>query len=102
MLLTAENVTIVVIDESAPVEEQALLGSDVAAHLRHHGIRASLNHVPKREADTGTALIAEVQRLSADAIVMGGYGHSRTREWLLGGVTRELLYRAPVPLIIAH
>lgn len=102
MLLAAENVTIVVIDESAPAEERALLGSEVAVHLRDHGIRVSLNHVQKREADTGATLIAEVQRLSADAIVMGGYGHSRTSEWLLGGVTRELLYKAPVPLITAH
>jgi nucleotide-binding universal stress UspA family protein len=47
-------------------------------------------------------LIAQARRLNADLIVMGGYGHSRLREWLLGGVTYELLHQAPVPLLIAH
>ncbi|MFN2260040.1 MAG: universal stress protein, partial [Parasphingopyxis sp.] len=38
----------------------------------------------------------------AGLIVMGGYGHSRLREFLLGGVTRELLERSPLPLLLAH
>jgi nucleotide-binding universal stress UspA family protein len=40
--------------------------------------------------------------LKADLIVMGGYGHSRLREWLLGGATYALLHKAPVPLPLAH
>jgi nucleotide-binding universal stress UspA family protein len=40
--------------------------------------------------------------LKADLIVMGGYGHSRLREWLLGGATYGLLHKAPVPLLLAH
>jgi nucleotide-binding universal stress UspA family protein len=102
ILLAAEHVTILVVDERAPVEERALLGSDLAAHLRHYGIRATLHHIRMQAAGIGATLIAESQRLGADAIVMGGYGHSKSREWLLGGVTRELLHRAPIPLIIAH
>jgi nucleotide-binding universal stress UspA family protein len=47
-------------------------------------------------------LIAEAQERSADLVVMGGYGHSRLREWLLGGVTYQLMHQAPVPLIVAH
>jgi nucleotide-binding universal stress UspA family protein len=50
----------------------------------------------------GATLIAEAQQGNADLIVTGGYGHSRLREWLLGGVTYELLHNAPVPLLIAH
>jgi nucleotide-binding universal stress UspA family protein len=42
------------------------------------------------------------ERLKVDLMVMGGYGHSRLREMLLGGVTYDLLHQAPVPLIIAH
>ena len=42
-------------------------------------------------------LIAEAERRKADLIVMGGYGHSRLREWLLGGVTYDLMHEAPVP-----
>ena len=40
--------------------------------------------------------------LGAGLMVAGAYGHNRFREWVLGGVTRELLERAPVPLLIAH
>jgi nucleotide-binding universal stress UspA family protein len=55
-----------------------------------------------RDNDVGTTLIAEARRLKADLIVMGAYGHSRVREWLLGGATYTLLHKAPVPLLIAH
>jgi nucleotide-binding universal stress UspA family protein len=46
--------------------------------------------------------MAEAERRKADLIVMGGYGHLRLREWLLGGVTYNLLHEALVPLLMAH
>jgi nucleotide-binding universal stress UspA family protein len=98
----AQGVTVVVVDESAPVEDQAVVGSDAVEHLKHHGIDASLHHVKGKNGDTGAALIAEAKRRKVDLIVIGGYGHSRLREWLLGGVTYELLHKAPVPLLVAH
>jgi nucleotide-binding universal stress UspA family protein len=42
------------------------------------------------------------KQFSADLLVMGGYGHSRTREWLLGGVTYRFLRQGLIPLLIAH
>jgi nucleotide-binding universal stress UspA family protein len=50
----------------------------------------------------GETLIAQAKLFRAHLIVLGGYGHSRLREWLLGGVTYKLLHEAPVPLLIAH
>jgi nucleotide-binding universal stress UspA family protein len=47
-------------------------------------------------------LISEAERQKADLIVMGGYGHFRLTERLLGGVTYNLLHEAPVPLLMAH
>jgi nucleotide-binding universal stress UspA family protein len=99
-LLQARRVTVLVVGKEPPVEEEALLGSDAVEHLRHHGIEAELDHVCSDQA--AEALIREPRRREADLIVMGGYGHSRMREWLLGGATYELLRRAPVPLVIAH
>jgi nucleotide-binding universal stress UspA family protein len=96
----ARHATVVVVHEEQPVEAEAVLGSEAVEHLGHHGIKAELHHVTSN--DVPDALIGEAKRREADLIVMGGYGHSRMREWLLGGATYELLRRAPVPLVIAH
>jgi nucleotide-binding universal stress UspA family protein len=98
----AQQTTVVVVDDEPPTEAQAMLGKDAVNHLKHHGIKAALHYARLRNHDVGATLIAEVRRLKADLIVMGGYGHSRLREWLLGGATYELLHKAPVPLLIAH
>jgi nucleotide-binding universal stress UspA family protein len=100
-LLLAKTVTIVVVGDGPPVDGDARSGSDAKNHLHHHGIKATLRHA-KRNGSTGATLIEEAKRMDADLIVMGGYGHSRLHEWLLGGATRELLNNAPVPLLIAH
>jgi nucleotide-binding universal stress UspA family protein len=97
----AKSVAVVsVVDDE--VEENALIGVEAVTHLKHHGVEATLLHPKKRKSDVSAALIAEARRQEADLIVMGGYGHSRLREWLLGGMTYELLHQAPVPLLIAH
>jgi nucleotide-binding universal stress UspA family protein len=101
-LLKAKTVTIVIVNDSKPVEEQAVLGKDIAEHLLHHGIAAVVNRVTKNDGGVGATLIAESKRLKPDLIVMGGYGHSRLREWLLGGATYEMMHKAPAPLLIAH
>jgi nucleotide-binding universal stress UspA family protein len=77
------------------------IGTEVIKHLKHHGIDAVLVHATQNR-DVAAALIAEATRLKADVIVMGGYGHSRLREWLLGGVTYKLLHQGPFPLLMAH
>jgi nucleotide-binding universal stress UspA family protein len=92
----------VVVTDEDPIEEHALLGADAVTHLNHHGIAGKLHRARTRNGDVPAALMAEAKRLNADLIVMGGYGHSRLREWLLGGVTYHMLHHAPVPLLIAH
>jgi nucleotide-binding universal stress UspA family protein len=98
----ARAVTLVVVSDDDPIEEDALLGADAVTHLNHHGIDSKLHRAKIRNGDVSAALTAEAKRLNADLIVMGGYGHSRLREWLLGGVTYHMLHHAPVPLLIAH
>ena len=98
----AQEATVVVVDDDPPAEGRAVLGKDAVDHLKRHGINATLHHARLRDADVGATLIAETRRLKADLIVMGGYGHSRLREWLLGGATYALLHKAPVPLLVAH
>jgi len=98
----AKDVSVVCVVEDRDIEQEALLGEDAVLHLAHHGINAALRHVPLEDSDVAQTLIGQAQRHHADLIVLGGYGHSRVREWLLGGVTHTLMHKSPVPLLLAH
>lgn len=98
----AKRVSVVVAIGEKPTEEEAVMGIDAVNHLRHHGIEASLHRIKCRSSEVGPHLMAEAERRKADLIVMGGYGHMRLRERLLGGVTYSLMHEAPVPLLMAH
>lgn len=75
--------------------------ADISAHLARHGVETTAS-VLDTETSATDALLDEAQRISADLLVVGAYGHSRFREWVLGGVTAGLLDRSPVPLFLAH
>jgi nucleotide-binding universal stress UspA family protein len=98
----ASSVTVVVAGEPIPDNPQEMLNNELEAHLKHHGIEAEIRRVKSQDGDDGSAIMDEAKRREADAIVMGGYGHSRLREWLLGGVTYDLMHQSPIPIVIAH
>lgn len=101
-LARSRAVTVIVVDRSAEAELPAKQGEELVEYLRQHGINASIHVTKGRGLDTSSALLQEITDQKADLVVIGGYGHSRLREWLLGGVTYNLLRRSPVSLIIAH
>lgn len=76
-------------------------GADMALYLARHGVKVDVV-LERTHATAGDALMAIARDCGAGMIVTGAYGHSRYREWVLGGVTRELLERTPVPLLLAH
>ncbi|WP_338467496.1 universal stress protein [Novosphingobium sp. ZN18A2] len=75
--------------------------SDALCYLSRHDIHAELHEVAP-EGSISSTIEATAKRLGAGLIVMGVYGHSRLRELLLGGVSRDLLDNATVPLLLAH
>jgi len=98
------SVTVLMVERGhAGVEPQEMPGADVAEHLARHGLHVSA----ARTATDGTiadadALLSYASDLGTDLLVVGGYGHSRARELVLGGVSRGLLQHMTVPLLISH
>lgn len=76
--------------------------ADACRYLARHGITAQPREVERRGQPIGDTLLGEAASLGASYLVAGAYGHSRMREYLLGGVTRHLLGHSPVPLFLAH
>lgn len=102
LLAQAGSVKLAVVNPDALSElhgEQP--GADMALWLARHGVQVEVV-VEHTRATAGDALCAMARSYGAGLMVAGAFGHSRYREWILGGTTRELLERAPVPLLIAH
>jgi nucleotide-binding universal stress UspA family protein len=76
-------------------------GADMALYLARHGVRVDVV-VERTRSTVGTALLGLAHDCGASLMVTGAYGHSRYREWMVGGATRELLERSRVPLLLAH
>jgi nucleotide-binding universal stress UspA family protein len=66
-------------------------GADIAEHLARHGVTVEVKQIVAPDAKTSDVLLSHAADTSADLLVLGGYGHSRLREFVLGGVTRSIL-----------
>jgi nucleotide-binding universal stress UspA family protein len=77
-------------------------GANIAAHLARRGLKAEVRNVDSMGRPASAAILEEASALQADLVVMGGYAHSRLRELVFGGATRDLLRSANVPLLMAH
>jgi nucleotide-binding universal stress UspA family protein len=102
-LLAAEQTTVLIVDPQnlgGEVGDQP--GAELAAHLARHGVRVEVKTVPGGGLAAGDAILAQAADESADLLVMGGYGHSRLRELVLGGATRQLLAQMTLPVLLSH
>jgi nucleotide-binding universal stress UspA family protein len=77
-------------------------GPELAKHLARHGVDVVLDEVDAEGRGIGDVLEAHVEYRNADLLVMGAYGHSRLREFVLGGATRSMLTRPPSPIFMSH
>ena len=77
-------------------------GADIGLYLARHGVRVEVKSDHGAEIDVGNELLSRAADLDADLIVMGGYGHSRLKEWVLGGATRTILASMTAPVLMSH
>jgi nucleotide-binding universal stress UspA family protein len=99
LLEKAATVMVVTIDDVVP---GGAAPEAVAGYLKMHGIAATVRRVPSGEISAEDALLGMISDQGIDLVVMGAYGHSRTRELLFGGVTRSLLRFMTSPLLLSH
>jgi nucleotide-binding universal stress UspA family protein len=88
------------VDDQAPGIEAP--DETIAAHLTRHGIRVTVENAASGDVDAATLMLNRAAELSTDLLVIGGYGHSRLREWVLGGVTRRILREMTLPVLMSH
>jgi nucleotide-binding universal stress UspA family protein len=102
-LMTPKARVTVITAESTPSASGALPTADAAEHLKHHDLEASAARTVLADQVTAAdALLGYAADNGCDLLVTGAYGHSRTREMVLGGVTRDLLRHMTLPVLMAH
>jgi len=104
LLQKALEVTVLSVEEpSKPQVTSDIAGAEIGATLARHGIKANVQQVkPGARGDAGAELLAQVAAHRADLLVMGCFGRSRLREFVLGGASRHVLQNATVPVLMGH
>lgn len=100
-LQKAKQVEIVMIASKGFKTDEAP-GTDLAKHLARHGLDITLKRITSPEIDVASTILSYAADSNADFIVMGGYGHSRLREFVLGGATRGILESMTLPVLMSH
>ncbi len=77
-------------------------GADLARHLSRKGTHVSIVELSRSDGPVAELLDGYATKAGADLIVMGGYGHSRLRQFVMGGVTSELIRHAGTPLLMSY
>lgn len=101
MLKRARHVTIAVFNPGPFDAHGEQPGADIALYLARHGVNIEVS-LQQSGLDVGNAMLSMAADRSCDLIVMGGYGHARFREMLLGGATETLLRTMTVPVLMSH
>ena len=92
----------IVIVAGKPAKSDDVPGADLGQHLARHGLKVDVKRITSPDIDVASTILSYAADSAADMIVMGGYGHSRLREFVLGGVTRGMLQSMTVPVLMSH
>ena len=101
LLAKAGKVEIVIVSND-PGKQDEIEGVDMARHLARHGLKIDVQRLARGDTDIADALLSHAADSGADFMVMGGYGHSRLRQFILGGVTRSIFQSMTIPVLMAH
>ena len=103
LLTGAEMVDLLLVDTSDDEHDSNVQpGADIARHLARHGVKTNVVVLKSGNKAVSSILLDHARKARANLLVVGGYGHSRFREWAMGGVTRELLIGATIPVLYSH
>jgi nucleotide-binding universal stress UspA family protein len=100
LLAMAERVEVVTVGDLRG--DRTLDSRPLVRHLGRHGIEARMTNLARDQGSVASTLLSHAVDVQADLIVMGGYGHSRLREIVLGSTTRRILQTMTVPVLMAH
>jgi nucleotide-binding universal stress UspA family protein len=101
LLGTAGRVEIVIVGSEHGSQDE-IEGADMGQHLARHGLKVEVHRMDGGTTDVADALLSHAADSGADFMIMGGYGHSRLREFVLGGVTHSIVRALTVPALLAH
>jgi nucleotide-binding universal stress UspA family protein len=101
LLHRAGRVEVVIVANERGKQDE-IEGADMGAHLARHGLNVEVKRIALGGIDVADVILSHAADASSDFIVMGGYGHSRLREFVLGGVTRSILRSMTVPVLMSH
>ncbi len=102
LLERAKAVDIVTVAEERKGDHDEATGAKLSEHLARHGVKANVKRMSKGDIAIEDVILSYAADSGADFMVMGGYGHSRLREFILGGVTRGILASMTVPVLMSH
>src|SRR5262245_44890794 len=101
LLAKSGRVEVVIVTNERGKQDE-IEGADIGAHLARHGLNVEIKRTALGDIDVADVLLSHAADAGSDLIVMGGYGHSRLREFVLGGVTRSILRSMTTPVLMAH
>lgn len=103
LLAKADKVDLLIIENNKTKNETTeIRGVEMASHLARHDVKVEVEIIPAPDIDVADAILSHVADESGTLIVMGGYGHSKLREIVLGGVTRAMLKSMTAPVFMSH
>ena len=100
--LTRAKAIDVVMVTTGHTKKDEVPGVEIGTHLARHGLKIDVHQLVAEDIDVANTILSFAADNATDFIVMGGYGHSRLREFVLGGTTRSILRTMTVPALMTH